>query len=227
MSALVLIAASALLALGQNKLMWGYWLQRPSIASSLGGVDEVLGISFLPLGSVSQLPPDRASLLKARGRCEPLSNECLEGRLLQALDGRDGNVGEVRDGLLREAWSKENRERPLPLPKDPTYQHSAQPVSGLGIHLRRGGEEYLALAYRTSEVANDRYVYSEALYRFSGGGLVPVRQERFFYEVAGLEAIDWRVLWPLNLVCLIACVTVAAFIRKRTRKPPVSFAAAG
>ncbi len=44
---LLLIGASAPLALGENKLVWGYWIQRPTIASSLLGVDEVLGISSL------------------------------------------------------------------------------------------------------------------------------------------------------------------------------------
>ncbi len=214
---LLLIGASAPLALGENKLVWGYWIQRPTIASSLLGVDEVLGISSLPIGSAPQTALDRASLLKARGRCEPSSNECLEGRLLPALGGREAKAGEVRDSLLREAWAAELKERPLPLPKDPAYQSSARSVTGLGIRFRRGGGEYVALAYRTSEVANDRHIYSEALYRLSGRNLEPVRQERFLYEIAGLEAVDWRVLWPLNLACLVACVTLGGYLWRRLR----------
>jgi hypothetical protein len=216
----VLIATSALLAVGESKLIWGYGIQRPSIASSLRGADEVLGISSLPPGSTPQMSTDWATLLEARRRCEPPSNECLEGSLLIALDGRDARAGEVRNHLLRDAWSKESRERPLPPSKDPRYQQSAHPVAGLGIHLRQRGEEYVALAYRTSEVANDRYIYSEALYRLHGGSLEPVRLERFSYEIAGLEAMDWRVLWLLNLASLAAAVTIAAFIKKRIRRPP-------
>jgi len=166
-------------------------------------------------------------VLLARARCEPPTNECLEGKLLLAPHGREAQVGEVRVGLLREVWSMESRLRPIPLPKDPTYQQSARSSVGLGIHFRRTSEEYVALAYRTSEIANDRYIYSESLYRLRAGTFEPVRQERFFYDVAGLEGLDWRVFWPLNFACPAACVAIGAFMRKRTRKPPVSFATAG
>jgi hypothetical protein len=218
----VLIAVSGLLALSQNKLIWGYWIQRPSVASSLSEADEVLGISSLQLGSVAQVF-DQAFFVKVRARCDPPSNECLEGKILLALGGREANAGEVRNALLQEIWSKEERERPLPISRDPKFQRSA-PVEGLGVHVRKRGEEYVALGYRSSEIANDRFIYSEALYKVSGGNIKRIRQERFFYEVAGLEVIDWRFLWLLNFAGIAVCVAIVVFIKKRrlrrARKAP-------
>lgn len=224
---LVLILASGLLAVGENKLMWGYWVERPSVARSLGDIDGVFGVSALPLGSAWQEPRGRASQRAERGYCRTPSNECPERRLLLALGGREAGITEVRDGLLGEVWSEETSRNPVPVPKDPAYERSARPVTGLAVHLRSEGREFVALAYRTSEVANDRYIYSEALYRLGQRGLELVRHERFSYEIAGFEAIDWRVLWALNLACLVACVSLAALIRRRTRRGPVGLSAAG
>jgi len=71
----------------------------------------------------------------------------------------------------------------------------------------------LVLAYRTSEVANDRYIYSETLYRVTSGSLSPLRHERFFYEIAGLEVLTVRILWLFNFACV---GVISAMIRLRS-----------
>jgi hypothetical protein len=143
-----------------------------------------------------------------------MSNECLEGKLLLALDGRVIDSNEVRSSLLRQVWTREEKDRPLPLPKDGAFRDSVRAEAGVGIHFLKANREYVMLAYRSSEVANDRYIYSEALYQLDERTPVLVRKERFFYEVAGLESVDWRLLWPFNLVALIAIWLLAEVIRR-------------
>lgn len=214
---LSLVVISALFAVVQNKLLWGYWWQRPSMAHSLNGIDKLVGISSLPPGSLSQGSSTPGATANALAPCRPVSNECLEGRLLLALDGHATEAAEMQPALLSQVWVKEEADRPLPLATDASIRTTVRPESGLGIHFFKGSEEYVLVAYRSSEAANDRYVYSEAMYRLTGGKLTLVDEDRFYYEVAGFESIDWRVLWPLDLVVLSVLWLLAEVIRRRVR----------
>lgn len=214
--ALALAVVSGSLAAAQNKLLWGYWFTRPSLASELRGAEHVFGVSALVFAGTPHVSQDRTVLETARRRCRPVSNECLEGRLLLALDPHAAAAADVRDDLLQQAWSRHVSRLPLPRAAARGYEASAHPTAGIALNFRRGGRDYVALAYRTSEIANDRYVYSEVLYRLETDRLDDVRMERYFYEIAGIEGLDWRVLWALDLVGLAFLVGLAAWLRKWT-----------
>jgi hypothetical protein len=214
---LFIALAAAALATMETRLMWGYWIRRPSIASSLGGVEKVFRVSLLPLDRVLSGYEQKRLLDDARSRCTPPSNECLEGRVLLAIGANAAPApSDSGEDALRAAWERETSERPLPVPTDSKYRDSASRLSGVAIHFHRQDGEYVVLAYRTSEIANDRYIYSEALYRVQGTVTEPIRSDRFTYEIAGLEFLDWPVLWLLNTITL-ALVSGGVMVRRRWR----------
>ena len=127
----------------------------------------------------------------AKSFCYPeLLNECREGRLVIRLEKGRGPIDQLPDvaePLLNEAWEELLAKGWAPRVRDARYRDSAAPTAGLAVHFRKAGQELLLLAYRTSEVANDRYVYSEALYRLTGSEPTLEKQVHFFLEIAGLE----------------------------------------
>ena len=140
-------------------------------------------------------------------RCQPERNECREGRLVAraervfgALDG----VPEVDPTLLATAWKELQRHGGLPLVRDPQYRDSGAPKAGLALLFVKGSQDLLLLAYRTSEIANDRYAYSEVLQEVGPGRTSIIHQTRFFLDIAGLEGLEWPILWPLDFVVLLA-----------------------
>ncbi len=193
----------------ETKLLWGYWFRRPTVASSVHDVEQVLRVAAIPFDRDASTSERRQFLADARGRCTPVSNECLEGRLLLAIGPYSPASVDSCDDELQAAWLLDRKQRPLPIPNDVRYQPSAKRVAGIGVHFRERDGEYVALGYRTSEVSNDRYIYSEALYRVHGTSLDPVQRERFEYEVAGLEFADWLMFWFVNCVVLSLGAAVA------------------
>jgi len=213
-------AAALLLAVGENRLLWGYWISRPSLASELDGIDRLLAVSVLAsdlnTGRVSRKQrPD--GLTAAQQPCRPRTNECLEGSLLLQLAPQrlTEKTPEVADDLVQQAWAQLKTDSPIRV-GSPQYQRTGKPIAGLAIQFVKGDQESLLLAQRTSEISDDRFAYVESLYRANGGSLVPVRQVRYFFEVAGLEGIEWPILWPVNfVVLLLAFLPIAWLARKR------------
>lgn len=58
------------------------------------------------------------------------------------------------------------------------------------------GQPLVALALSGRQVSNDHYPYYEVLLRLEKDGYRPLSQRRFFYDVAGMEGLEW---WPAFL----------------------------
>ena len=230
--ALVLVAVALALALVQNWLMWGFLVSRPSLAGELDNVEAVLGLSMLRFsrGGVAALPIEESYARSAAAQavksfCYPESlNECREGRLMIRLEKGRGPIDQIPNVaslLLNEAWQELLAKGWVPRVRDARYCDSGAPTAGLAIHFRKAGRELLRLAYRTSEVANDRYAYSEALYRLTGSEPTLEKQVHFFLEIAGLERLEWPLLWPANFVLVVIGAVVIGAVRRRQRPEAV------
>jgi hypothetical protein len=92
----------------------------------------------------------------------------------------------------------------LPQVRDPQYRKSGVPKAGLALLFVKDDRSLLLLAYRTSEIANDRYAYAEVLQQVRDGEARIARQAWFFLDIAGIEGIEWPILWPLNFVLLVS-----------------------
>jgi hypothetical protein len=193
------IAITALgLVFAESRMLWGYWAERPSIAAGVSSASEVVAATALP----PDKQPSGDYLGAVRASCQPLSNECREGRLLEPFGRKHLALISPAPEWAHAVWSSEQRDRSLP--------RGATPVEGLAIQFRFRNEQFVVLGYRTSQVANDRYIYSESLYRIRDRQLERMHSERFYCDVAGLEALNWRVLFGLNAaVCSVAAAIVA------------------
>jgi hypothetical protein len=138
--------------------------------------------------------------------CHPWSNECRDGILLLRLEKRFGALDTIPGvdlGLVDAAWAALPATGWLPAVPEPPYRSTGLPLSGFAIAIRRASQDYLLLTFGTGQLANDRYAYSELLYRLDDGRLHLVKQIHYFLEIAGIEGLEWPVLWPLNAAVLL------------------------
>jgi hypothetical protein len=240
---MVLVALSAFLAaIGVSKLYWGYFLRRPGLDRRMLQIERVHSLTAVrsergPDGTVG-LVPDRPHLVyehldACRGDRPSQAYYCLGGRVLVALAGK---------GMLPAASERLSPEE-LDLLYDrlegtgklvegaPGYDH-AKELAGLVLEAEgRGGRRYLFVAARGRQVSNDHYPYYEFLFRASERGADPrlLSYRRFYYDVAGIEGVEWPVAFAalllLGALLLALILTVWAAIdtyRGRDALPTVT-----
>ena len=89
-----------------------------------------------------------------------------------------------------------------PEASEPRYVDSNQIAACVLVAFSRGSEHFVLVAARTSEVANDRYAYVESLISTVEPAMVLVSQAHYYYDVAGIEGLEWPTLWPVNVALL-------------------------
>lgn len=221
----MLLGLGLLLALVENWMLWGYFVSRSTLVGELQDGDTLIAFSMLDFGSGPTLlarSERTVAAAAAASFCHPPTNECREGRLalrLQRLYGSTETTPDVGQPLLNAAWTELTRVGWLPKASSPAYKGTGVPVAGLAILFRKAGnQEHLLLAYRTSEIANDVYAYSEALFRVAASGPSLVKQIHFFLDIAGIEGLEWPILWPLNVILLFLFWAVVVVGRIAYRK---------
>jgi hypothetical protein len=220
----LLLGVGLLLGLIENRVLWGYFVSRPTLAGEIQQGDKLLAFSMLAFkpGPIILPHSERAALSDdAASFCRPPTNECREGSLvlqLRRLFGDTEITADVGESLLNTAWTELTRTGWLPKASSPAYKDTGLPVAGLAIHLRKPNNyEYLLLAYRTSEIGNDHYAYSEALFRLTESGPTLAKQVHFFLDIAGMEGLEWPILWPANVILLVPFWVVLSVDRLRRR----------
>ena len=204
----VLLGLGLVLAFVENRILWGFFVSRPSLERELQEGDVLVAFSMLEFeprptalaGAERKTAADRVARF-----CRLGLNECLEGRLvlrLEKLGARMDLAADVGAPMLHAAWEELAGKGWLPRVRDPAYL--GRPISGLAILFRKPQDrEYLLITYVTSEIANDHHAYSEALFRVSSSGPALVKQVHFFLDIAGMEGLEWPILWPVNVILLL------------------------
>jgi hypothetical protein len=214
-------------ALIENRALWGYWIYRPMLVNDFSKIDRVVGLSMLEFAANDTTPQIVArspNAERATNFCSPsTNNECIEGRMLLVLKNLwTVATPEVSISLLKRVWENIQLQGWRAMATDPRYQHSSKPIAGLTVQLETSGQSFFLLAYRTSEISNDRYAYVEFLYKVSGEELIQINQNHFFYEIAGLEALTaLPTLWVANAIILFLCSIIWWYL-KRLRRTQVS-----
>jgi hypothetical protein len=206
----VYLTSAVLLSLLESQLLWGYWFQRPSLVprSEIESLKALSALSFNADGIPVVSSERRIRLLEAKAFCakEVDSNECLEGAIVLALEQSGlltDNTPEMDTALLSHVWSEVGDQLWQARIHDSQFKTTSIPVSGLGVYYStKSREQRLLLAWRTSEISNDRYAYAEAQVELESGRFSIQRQVHFFYEIAGLEGLTWPYLATLNLIVL-------------------------
>ena len=85
----------------------------------------------------------------------------------------------------------------------------------------RDGRPLLFIGVRGGEVSNDHHPYYEFLFsnESSGGNLKLLSSQRFYYDVAGMEGMEWPVfLMVFAFLGLIPTLPVQGFLLRRSRR---------
>lgn len=205
-----------------SKGYWGYFFSRPDIINELKIVGEVQKFVFVRTeatvsGSYQLVkntdPPFYRKFINTTGEYYMLVE-----RMLSALQERQ---------LLPENPNTED----LVAPYSTLYQEilkshliitdgSGEELNGVIIITKTtNGSELIFFGATGGEVSNDHYPYYEMVFEKDShtGQLHFLHGLRFFYDVAGLEGLEWYSVWPFlsiaGIVFVIPLVVLIAMIQ--------------
>ncbi|MBP7274814.1 MAG: hypothetical protein KBA51_01265 [Kiritimatiellae bacterium] len=219
-----------LMSVAVSRYYWGYYLSRPPVPDEIREERRVLAV--IPIRTQTDAEGQRRIVVQpdfvladqlARGREDPYY--CLYERLLLALEERKALPETVAADLsdLPELHAL-IRATGILAKAEPGYD-DADELGGVAI-LAEGpaGGQRLFLGVCGPQVSNDHYPYYEMLFESAGGtgSFSYIRGRRFFYDVAGMEGVEWPVIWiglamPGLLAGYVIVMVVAPLVRKLRR----------
>ncbi|MFC1762663.1 hypothetical protein ACFL6U_11355 [Planctomycetota bacterium] len=219
---LVVIALALCLAfigaLIWSKCVWGYCLLRPRLDKRILACDKILTITAVSTqvtsdGSMSFIvDPDYPVVEKAQGKGERYY--WLESRVLIALNKR-GKLPDSPDHLettsLRNLYGTLN-DTGLLIDGAQEYDE-AKLLRGIVIEaLGKNQQRYTFIGVRGGQISNDHYPYYEFLFEPGEltGKLKQLSHIQYFYDVAGLEWLEWYgAFFYLSAITLILSLSIA------------------
>jgi hypothetical protein len=225
--ALAVTAGAALLAAALvSKQYWGYYFSRPPLDARVVKTREVRAVTLVETletgGQATFVARRDLSLEKAIqvGRRNPYDHPRY--RALVALSDRQllpEAPAPVRAATLTaaHAWLEATG---LLVPGEAGYPH-AKRLDGVVLELEdERGEALTFLGVGSEQVSNDHYAYYEVVFSAPSGAGDPraLSATRFFYDIAGIEGVEWWIVWIVfaglgNGITVPA--TVAVLARRR------------
>jgi hypothetical protein len=218
--ALAALSIALVMAAVENKVLWGFYLVRPTLITELDGSTGITGAVAFETASRTRAfrIVDRAAAVdRARRACEPRTDDCLEGQLLLRAIKVPPSPPPISDAVALALWRQMEAAGWHPPAASSQFVDSSKIVGGVIITFLRDKDSFALTAARTSEVSNDCYGYIESLFLVGPNGPSLIRQAYYYYEVAGLEGLEWRLLWPINAVVLCVCWMTLGIIARRLR----------
>ncbi|MDR3622449.1 MAG: hypothetical protein P4L85_24070 [Paludisphaera borealis] len=218
-----------LVAIWINHEMWGYYVSRPDVDRRIVNARRIETITDVKtvtdahgLRAFSGAP---AGDLETYLQVHPQEGDyyVLGGRVLRTLKYRDVLPEEVRGippsrleslyQVLDESGRLEDGE--------PGYS-DAKSLSGIVVEALGGdGRPLLFVGVEGREVSNDHYPFYEFLFTSDspGGPLKLLSYQRFYYDVAGIEGLEWPAfLLIFAFIGLIPTLPVQGFLLWRGRR---------
>jgi hypothetical protein len=228
---LVMIAASFCAAVGISKAYWGYYFARPAVVREVEEVTSVTAV--IPVetesdggGTRKVTPRQNFSVAEclAHGRNDPYY--CLVERLLLALDEKK---------LLPSGHTVDMADLPALFPliqktgilaRSGKGYEDSDVLGGVVIDaVDKSGRRIVFLGLTGRQVSNDHYPYYEMVFSGSIGSpdLSYVRGQHFFYDLAGIEGVEWYGIWlffalPAVFIGILAVTAVMPIWRVIKRK---------
>jgi hypothetical protein len=219
----------SLAAIWINHEMWGYYVSRPAVDRRIVEARQIEAVSRVetkadargkrtfsgaPFGKVDdyiQVHPQEDD------------HYVLEGRVLRELKYRQVLSAEFREipaaqlvdlhQILDDTGRLEDGE--------PGYT-DAKKLSGIVVEaLGRDGRPLLFVGTRGGQVSNDHYPYYEFLFTSDshGGPLKLLSFKRFYYDVAGVEGVEWPAFLPIfSFFGLVPTLPLQGFLLLRGRR---------
>ncbi len=223
--AVAAIVVTFLISIILSKRYWGYFIQRPGLLPEVKQIAHVHRI--IPVKTQELAGGNRAFMVEtdyslaervADGKRD--AYYCLEERVLIELESRKllpespaqtfGGLPELYPMVLNSGALAKS---------DPGYD-SAADLRGIVVDALDGASNRLVvIAITGGQVANDHRPYYELLFRGrkSTADLSFVRGQRFFYDVAGIEGMEWYIGWLVMAPCGIALGFVVFTIERMCR----------
>ena len=226
------IGLAFLVSIALSRAYWGYFLNRPPVPSAMGDIARVASVT--PVFTVTSTNGGSALAVRgdfsftnalAPGRSDPYYG--LSERLLIDLDRRrllPAVHSVVLPPDLPDLLPLIRSTGLLAVP-EAGYEVEAARLGGVVVDaVDATGRRLVVLGLESGQVENDHHPYYEMV--FTGAANSPdlayAGGHRFFYDVAGLEGIEWFAVWPL--LSLPAAVlgfllfTVARVLHGRARR---------
>lgn len=226
---LALLAFAVLAGGGCSKAYWGYWFSRPASLATEDFVVRPTHWSFVNMDTARSpftTHPER-SLNETLEETERDPYYGLDGRVVGGFAQRDTAL----DGLppvpqpdLERLLSTIQSGALLVTP-DAGYAARANRLSGVVVlGLGPNDEPRLLTALKGGEVSNDHRPYYEFAFEWpAAGSPALLDRQLFFYDVAGLEGLEWTsITFGLATLGTIVLLIVAFVIALLPRRVPGS-----
>ena len=226
---------SFLAAIGVSKLYWGYYLRPPSLDRRIREIERVISLTAVGSerrsdGSIRLVTNDTYSITDGLSRCRDgvprIYYDCLSERILVAL-GDLGKLPASADRMPPEelATLYGELEATEMLRDGGRGCDQAKELTGIVLEAEgKEGQRYLFVGVDGGQVSNDHYPYYEFLFHLldQDSGPVLLSCNRLFYDVAGLEGMEWSGAWLafflLGTVVVVLTVVVLFVINALQRK---------
>lgn len=217
---LAITVITLIASIGVSKLYWGYFFYRPHVLEEFSEIKKVSAI--IPFKTERDNNNERVVLVndaftieKSLSCCERDQYYCLEERLLLALK---------QNNLLPSIHSKALSEYPpiiqlvqntgIITKPDEGY-HNSDLFQGIVIDtVNQSGTRVVFLGFSGRELSNDHYPYYELQFLESkeSHNLSYVKGQKFYYDVAGIEGVEWYGFYPAFLIIGIIGIFVVIII---------------
>jgi len=218
-----------------SQLYWGYVFYRPAPDRRIGRLETVHSVTQVVTergadGASAFVAVEDQSLDSRLEVCRPgefrASYYCLSERILAALDAREILPDEPLMMPTQELDLVYGLVEATGLVREGTPGYGrAKLLRGVVVEASDAdGVRYMIVAVIGGEVSNDHYPYYEFLFEQPAGDAPELcSSRRFYFDVAGIEGLEWRVIWlaffVLGLVLLlIAGLVVFSVRRARARR---------
>lgn len=208
-----------------SKAYWGYFFHRPALLAELNDVTSVT--SVVPVSTEQTQASEYrlganadASISDqiAYARKDPYYN--LDERILVYLSDEHLLPEKTTRTLDTDPYSLLPETGLLATPQE--GYTSAGLLTGVIVEARtRSGSQLVFLSATGGQVSNDHYPCYEMVFEKDpqSGQLTFIRGQRFFFDVAGIEGVEWFVVWLvislIGTALVLPIVTLMASIRNK------------
>jgi hypothetical protein len=242
-TALVMVGIAFLVSITISKSYWGYFFKRPPLLQEAREIKSVTAI--LPVKTELINPGQHQFVADveysfsnriAQAQADPYY--CLQARILIELDNKKLLPATPATAISELPQLYAMVQNSGMLAQSEEGYHSSEQMYGVIVDgIAPSGDRLLFLGLTGASVSNDHHPYYELL--FTGGSqgtqLSFKRGQRFFYDVAGIEGMEWYVMWmPLSILSIVlgfVVLTLWKLIRRRAnrrpQKNPAALTAAG
>jgi hypothetical protein len=200
---LALLAVSFVVSLSASRWYWGYFFMRPPVLGHVHRIQTVTAVVPFETqidhsGHPLAVPNPNYDLGRDLNEFPDDPYYDLTGRVIKALKPK-GNLGLVlNDHLDVFPVVYEELARAGLLAESAQGYNSIKGLRGVMIEgTDADGKKILVVAASGGEVSNDHYPFYEATFSSEAGStdLTWTGGQRFFYDIAGIEGLEWYGVW--------------------------------